>query len=97
MSIDLAGKGLSFNDAVVAITTEYPFMSDADVRGFFACTDDERALIVQTYKDAGKIPGPSGWEVFLKIMGACVDIANMVIPLTGAIQGIYGVTQLGKG
>jgi hypothetical protein len=95
VSIDLTGKSLTFNEAVVAITTEYPFFSDADVRGFFACTNDERALLVQTYKDAGKIPGPSGWEIFLKIMAACVDIANMVIPLTGAIQGVYGVVKLG--
>ena len=94
MSIDLAGKNLTFEQAIVAITTEYPFLSDADVRGFFACSDDERALIIQTYKDSGKMPGPSAWDVFLKIMAICVDIANMVIPLTGAIQGVY---NLGKG
>lgn len=97
MSTDLGSKNLTFNEAVVAITTEMPFLSDADVRGFFAATDDERALMVQTYKDAGKVPSASGWETFLKICSICVDIASVVIPLTGAIQGIYGVTQIGKG
>jgi hypothetical protein len=94
MSIDLTGKNLTFDEAVVAITEEMPFLSDADVRGFFACSDDERAMLVQTYKDAGQVPAASGWDVFLTICTACVDIANVVIPLTGAIQGIYAVAHL---
>ena len=87
---------LTFAEAVVQITLEMPFMSQDDVKGFFAATDDERALIVQTYKDAGQVPSASGWTIFLKICAACVDVANVVIPLTGAIQGIYGVVQVIK-
>ena len=73
-----------------------PFLSKNDVHGFFACTDEERALIVQSYRDSGQVPSASGWDIFLKICAACVDIANVVIPLTSAISGIYAVTQLGK-
>ncbi len=94
MSIDLTGKTLTFPEAVVAITTEMPFLSDADVRGFFAASNEDRALMIQTYKDAGQVPSADGWTVFLKICAACVDIANVVIPVTGAIQGIYGVATL---
>jgi hypothetical protein len=94
MSIDLAGQNLTFEQAIVAITVEYPFLSEADVRGFFACTDDERALLVQTYRDSGKIPSASAWDTFLKICAVCVEIANVVMPLTGAIQAIFGLGQV---
>ena len=97
MSVDLTGKNLTFAEALVAITEEMPWMSADDAKGFFACSDDERAMLVQTYKDAGKVPAASGWDVFLKICAACVDIANVVIPLTGAISGVYGVVQAVKG
>lgn len=85
---------LTFAEAVVKITTEMPFLSESDVRGFFAATDEERALIIQSYKDSAKIPSADGWTIFLKICSACVEIANVVIPVTQAIQGIYGVGVL---
>jgi len=82
------------SEAVVAIVTALPALSEEDVRGFLACTDDERALIVQSYKDAGKVPGPDGWRVFLSILGACAELANLVIPITGAVQGVFGIAAL---
>jgi len=36
------------SEAIVAIVTALPTLSEEDVRGFLACTDDERALIVQS-------------------------------------------------
>ena len=55
MSIDLS-QPITFDEALVAFTEEMPFLTESDVKGFFAASNDERALIVQTYKDAGKIP-----------------------------------------
>ena len=96
MNTTFGSGSLTYSEAIVQITLAMPFMSTDDVKGFFAATDDERALMIQTYKDAGQVPAASGWDVFLKICAACVDIANVVIPLTGAIQGIYGVVQVIK-
>ncbi len=96
MSIDLTGKNLTFPEALVAITEEMPWMSTADAKGFFACSNEERAMLIQTYKDAGKVPSADGWTVFLKICAACIDIANVIIPVTQAIQGVYGVVVLLK-
>ena len=93
MSIDLS-QPITFDEALVAFTEEMPFLTESDVKGFFAASNDERALIVQTYKDAGKIPSASGWDVFLKICGACVQIVDVVLPLTSAIQAVYGITKL---
>jgi hypothetical protein len=81
-------------DAIVAIVVALPALSEDDVRGFLECTDDERALIVQSYKDAGKIPGPDGWQTFISIIRVCADLANLVIPITSAVQGVFGISAL---
>lgn len=82
------------SEAIVAIVTALPTLSEEDVRGFLACTDDERSLIVQSYKDAGKVPGPDGWQIFIAIIKTCAELANLVIPITGAVQGVFGITAL---
>jgi hypothetical protein len=84
------------DEAIVAIVTVLPALSKDDVEGFLACSDSERALIVQSYKDSGKIPSPSGWTVFVSIVQECAAIANLVIPITGAVQGVFGIAALLK-
>jgi len=56
--------------------------------------DDERRVILQSWDDAKKIPGPDGWAVFMSILRACADVADLVIPIEGAVQGIVSI---GKG
>ena len=46
------------------------------------------------YKDAGKVPGPDGWQVFIAIIKTCAELANLVIPITGAVQGVFGIAAL---
>jgi len=75
---------------VVALTS----MSEADINGLLDCSPDELALIVQSIKDRGLMPSRSAWDEVMTILGACVAVANLVIPLTGAISGVYGLTQL---
>jgi hypothetical protein len=81
-------------DAISAIVSAVPSLSEADVRGVLACSDDERELIIRSYRDAGKMPHESAWDVILSILGECVALANLVIPISGAITGAYAVTKL---
>ena len=53
--------------------------------------DDERAIILQSWNDAQVIPGPDGWAVFLNILKGAADIANLVIPIEGVVQGIVSI------
>jgi len=87
---------MSKDEAIVAIVVALPMLSQADVRGFLACSDDEKLLIVKSYKDYGKIPGPDGWIIFLTIIKECVELANLVIPITGAVQGVFGIIAATK-
>jgi hypothetical protein len=85
---------MTADEAIAAIVSAVPSLSEEDVRGLLACTDEERVLIIQSYRDASKMPKASSWSVILTILGECVALANMVIPISGAIQGAYGVARL---
>lgn len=83
-------------DAVAQIVakTPPPGLSEADVNGILDCSPDELALLVQSHKDSGAMPSASAWDVFLEIAGGCVAVANVVIPITGALAGVYGIAKL---
>lgn len=81
------------DEAVVALVQAIPGSSPQDIEAFLNCSDDERALIIQSLKDAGTMPDPSAWDRILSVLKACVDVANLVIPIEGAISGIYGVVH----
>jgi hypothetical protein len=53
--------------------------------------DDERAIILQSWADAKIIPGPSAWVVVLQILKLASDIASLVVPIEGAVQGIITI------
>lgn len=53
--------------------------------------DDERAIILQSWADAKIVPGPDGWAVFLGILKASAELANLVIPIEGAVQGLINI------
>ena len=80
-------------EAVAKIVALTP-MSEPDINGLLDCSPEELALIVQSIKDRGVMPDRSAWDVVVTVLGACVSVANVVIPLTGAISGIYGVAKL---
>lgn len=56
-----------------------------------AMPDDEIAVVVQSWSDAKVVPGPDAWTVFLGILKASADVANLVIPIEGAVQGIVNI------
>jgi hypothetical protein len=86
---------LSVEEAIAQITLQTRLTAD-DLKDFFACTDEERRILIQTYKDSNWMPRASNWDVVLKIVMACVDLAAMVTPIAGAVRAVYDVTQLVK-
>ena len=84
---------MTLEEAIVAISTSTS-LSEADVAGVLACSDDERAALIAAYKGAGRMPSASCWDVALEILKGCAETAAMVIPIAGAISGVYGLGKL---
>jgi hypothetical protein len=77
-------------DAVAAIVDVTP-LTRADLEGFLACTDEERAELVAAYRDAGKMPSASAWDVVIDVLKTCVELAGIVSPLVGVIQNVFAI------
>lgn len=88
-------SALTLEDAIAKIATLTPLTED-DAAGFLACSDDERTALIEAYKNAGKMPKASSWDVVLAVLGECASLANLVIPITGAVQGVFQVAALVK-
>jgi hypothetical protein len=82
-------------DAIAAIAGETP-LTAADLEGFLACSDIERSELVAAYLDAGKMASASAWDVVIAILKECAELANVVVPLEGAVQGIFGIVAATK-
>lgn len=83
----------TLDEAVTAIAAATSLTPD-DVRDLLGCAPEELAALVEGYKNAGKMPDASTWDVVLQVLGTCVAVAGVVIPLTGAISGVYGLAHL---
>lgn len=82
------------DEAIAKILAETSF-PPADLEGFLACSDAERALLVQTYATAN-VMTYSAWKVFLAIIGECAALANLVVPIEAAVQGVFNIVQTVK-
>lgn len=80
------------DEAIVKIATLTP-LSTVDVAGFLACTDDERAALIAAYRDANVMATASAWDVVLGVLKETAELATLVLPITGAISGIYGLAK----
>lgn len=83
-------RALTRDEAISAILAATP-LSAADLDGFLACTDGERATLIQAYVTAGIMPSRSMWDVVLDILRATAELAGLVIPITGALAGVAGL------
>jgi hypothetical protein len=81
--------------ALVALVEALPGADEAMVRELLACTDAERALVIQSLKDAAKMPDPSAWTVFLGVLKTTADLVNLVLPFESAIATVYGIAHPG--
>ena len=80
-------------EAVAKIVAAGTF-SGPDMDGLLDCSPPELALIVQTIHDRALSPPKSAWDYVVEVFGDCVAVADVVIPLTGAIAGLYGLGKL---
>jgi|HubBroStandDraft_2_1064218.scaffolds.fasta_scaffold315983_2 hypothetical protein len=71
-------------------------LSATDLEGFLAATHAEQEAMVAAYTTAG-IVTVSAWSVILKILAEVVEIANILVPLEGAITGGIAIAQAAKG
>ena len=80
----------------IATLASATHLTAADWEDFLSCSDEQRAQLVQVYKDCGWMPTPSFWVTALRIIGACVEVASLVTPIAEAVQAVYGIATLGK-
>lgn len=78
------------DDAIAQISASTK-LTPSDVEDLLACSEPELRELVAAYRDADKMPGPDAWTVVLDILKVCGEVAGVVIPLTGAIQGVFGI------
>lgn len=85
----------SFEDVIVQFAAQTGF-STQDVRDLLSpdLTDNDRKNLLQFYKDARAPVPESTWKTVLAILGDCEQVASLVIPIAGAISGVYGLTKL---
>lgn len=84
------------DDAIAQIAT-VTSLTPADVLGFLECSDEERLAIFQTYYTAGMLKRQSVWDDVLAIMKECAEIAGFILPVFGAVEGVFGIVALTKG
>ncbi len=85
----------SFEDVIVQFAAETG-LSTQDVRDLLSpdLTDDDRRNLLLFYKDARAPVPSSGWTKVFAIMSDCAQVAGLVIPIAGAVEGVYGLTKL---
>ena len=79
---------LSKVDAAVLIETYTP-MNREDAADILAAPPDAAAALVTLYAATGQMPRDS-WAIFMSIVRVTVDVANIVIPIAGALAA-FGV------
>jgi hypothetical protein len=84
------------DDARALILERCPQFTAQDLDDLEGCSPAELAELVSSINDLRK-PGPDGWAILLEILSACEAFANVIVPLTGAVQGVVGVVQAAKG
>lgn len=78
---------------IASVLATFPDLPQAQLDRLLSADlpDAERAVILQSWQDARLVPGPDGWAVFLGILRAAADVANLVIPIESAVQGIANI------
>lgn len=80
-------------ELLVRVTTAFPGVPKWQLDRLLSADlpEDERVAVLRSWDDAGAVPGPSGWAVFVGILSECAAVAELVIPIEGAIQGIINI------
>lgn len=84
------------DDAIAAILARQNALSAQDIEDLAACSPTELGELVSAMNDLRQ-PGPDAWAVVLSVFKEVAELANLIIPLEGAIQGAVGIAQAAKG
>jgi hypothetical protein len=79
-------------EAMISLAT-ITKLSAKELEGFFACTDEERQLMVQAYKDAGTIPTPDTWDQVIAVIKTCAELAGYVLPILNVVQVVFAIAE----
>jgi NADPH-dependent curcumin reductase CurA len=78
-------------DEAIAAIAENTSLSRDDATDLLACSVSDLELLVQTYKDLGKMPGPSAWAIVIDILTPIATLAGLVTGISGAVGAVYGL------
>ena len=83
-------------ELVAQLSVKYPQLDKTDISDLVSddISDADKALLVKFYKDAGTAPTASFWDDFLVILKAVEMVANLVIPIASAVNGVYAVGKI---
>ena len=87
---------LSRAEATAQIAMLVPAWSPEVVESFLRCTDEDRAAILCCLRDSQVSPPANVWTKVLEVVKDCAEIASLVIPIEGAISGVFGITAAAK-
>jgi hypothetical protein len=70
-----------------------PGMERQDVEDLFSpdLTESDAVMILESCKEYGALKDTATWDKILLILHVCVEVANIIVPLTNAVSGVLGV------
>ena len=71
-----------------------PLHTKEEIADFLDAEEDERALIIESYRLSGVAKTVDGWDKFLSVAETILAIAGGVATIAGAISGVYSVAHL---
>jgi hypothetical protein len=85
------------DDAFSAILARQTALNAQDLEDLTdpALSEAELRELVTSYRDL-KAAGPDVWATVLEILAVCEAVANVIIPITGAVTGVFGVVTAAK-
>lgn len=87
---------MTVNEAKAAILAIVPTLPPADLEGFLSCSDEERAALIQAYKDAGVVASASTWDAILAVLKECAALVGLVSPIGSAVSIVFGLVGAAK-
>jgi hypothetical protein len=89
-------KLMSKEDAVANLSIRYPQLSKDDISDLLSdeLSIADKTLLIKFYRDAGLAPSASFWDDFLTVLKAVEGVINLILPITGAINGLYAVSKI---
>ena len=88
---------LTLDEAVAQVAAVTP-LTEQDVRDLLDLAADpgaadELELLVQSYRDSGKMESRSSWDAVFDALKLAGSVAGAVGAIVGVVSGVYGLTK----